>query len=113
MPIKDPVIRAINHKKYMKEVWYPANKAKHQMMVHRRKGAIQLFLRNIKRLSGCIRCPEKDWRCLDFHHKYRKKEAALSRMPQLGWSWKRILAEVRKCIVICSNCHRKEHIKLI
>lgn len=104
--------RAQNHKRYMKEVWYPANKRKHHRMVARRKVAIQLFLRNMKRLSGCIRCFEKDWRCLDFHHARSKKEALLSKMHVLGWSWKRIQKEVDKCDIICANCHRKEHIKI-
>ena len=103
--------RPENHKRYMKEVWYPSNRRKHQWMVARRKAAIQRYIRNIKRLSGCVRCPERDARCLDFHHVRNKKEATLSKMHNLGWSWARIRKEISKCIVICSNCHRKEHIK--
>jgi hypothetical protein len=46
--------------------------------------------------------------CLDFHHQDRvSKDEAVSRM--LTWSMDKIMHEISKCIVLCSNCHRKEH----
>ncbi len=42
---------------------------------------------------------------LDFHHLNRKqKEFSLS-VKGLSYSWKSILKEARKCILLCKNCH--------
>jgi len=46
--------------------------------------------------------------CLDFHHvNPEEKDVGLGRI--LAGSWKRIEAEIDKCIVLCSNCHRTVH----
>jgi hypothetical protein len=48
--------------------------------------------------------------CLQFHHiDPGTKEIELSTAISRGWSKKRILAEVAKCIVLCANCHLKHH----
>lgn len=57
--------------------------------------------------AGCTRCSEKDVRCIDFHH-IKGKDKKLSSM--WGWNQERVLHEVAKCILLCANCHRKEHI---
>lgn len=53
-------------------------------------------------------CPytETDQRVLEFHH-VAKKDYEITRMVTGGFSIKRIQAEISKCIVLCSNCHRK------
>lgn len=44
----------------------------------------------------------------DFHHPDRAlKSSAPSKL--LRYSWKRIIAELGKCIMLCANCHRIEH----
>lgn len=46
--------------------------------------------------------------CYDFHHKDPTVENDVpSRV--LHCSWKRILEELAKCIMVCSNCHRIIH----
>ncbi len=58
--------------------------------------------------AGCTLCPEKEIVCLDFHHVNPKtKDKSLAVAARSGWSKKRILLEVSKCVVVCSNCHRK------
>jgi hypothetical protein len=45
---------------------------------------------------------------LDFHHvNPKEKDATLKDM----WSrnWNIIIAEIKKCKLLCSNCHREEH----
>lgn len=46
--------------------------------------------------------------CFDFHH---KDPTEVNDVPSriLHCSWKRILEELSKCIMVCSNCHRIIH----
>ena len=61
---------------------------------------------NEYRKDGCTRCDEKDPACLDFHH-LGGKDAKVSSL--VNCSEQRLRAEIEKCIVLCANCHRKEH----
>lgn len=59
----------------------------------------------------CERCGENHPACLDFHHlDPNEKEMSIATMAGL-FSLDRIKEEASKCIVLCSNCHRKEHYK--
>lgn len=59
--------------------------------------------------TSCNKCGESDIACIDFHHKdSTKKDANLSEAIA-RWSIKRLQIEVNKCILLCSNCHRKLH----
>lgn len=50
---------------------------------------------------------------LDFHHVDESiKEFGLSQRD-LTKSWEKIKAELTKCILVCSNCHREIHAKMI
>jgi len=56
----------------------------------------------------CERCGEDHISCLDFHHIDRtEKEYGVSYFAR--YSFKLAKKEMEKCIVLCSNCHRKEH----
>ena len=58
----------------------------------------------------CSRCDENHPACLDFHHIDDNKEHNISQMIfRVTSHYNRILKEIKKCIVLCSNCHRKEH----
>jgi hypothetical protein len=61
------------------------------------------------RIDGCIVCGEKDVACLDFHHRNGKTD----KLGHIGtfrkFGTERLLAEIAKCDVLCSNCHRRHH----
>lgn len=61
----------------------------------------------IKHIRGCKECDESDTRCLDFHH--RDPEHKVDNVAQMvrTCSWNRVMTEIEKCDVLCSNCHRK------
>ncbi len=83
-----------------------------QRTLERRKG-IRVWVYEYKRESnGCQQCSETDPACLDFHHlDGDEKEMTISHMITYGYSKNRVKEEIRKCILLCANCHRKEHYK--
>lgn len=57
--------------------------------------------------NGCVLCEEDDPRCLDYHHMDPSKKkfsigSVSSSIPNSAFE-----IEIRKCVVICANCHRK------
>jgi hypothetical protein len=50
----------------------------------------------------------RPWVC-DFHHlDPTTKKEGVSILVR-GWSWDRVLEEIKKCTPLCSNCHRTRH----
>lgn len=57
----------------------------------------------------CIDCGEKDILVLEFDHKDRKmKEGEIRHIIQSGATLEKVMEEVQKCEVRCSNCHRRK-----
>ena len=72
----------------------------------RRHRVRRSFLARWKLAAGCVDCGyAKHSVSLDFDHVIGKKEFGVGG-PGIGRSWKRLLAEIDKCVVRCSNCHR-------
>lgn len=66
-----------------------------------------------KEQQKCLCCGESETCCLDLHHlDPSEKEAELSNVASY-WNWERMQAEIDKCVVVCSNCHRKIHAGVI
>lgn len=77
--------------------------------LEKRKALARIYIKKIKSKTGCEQCGESREACLDFHHKYAKKLYCISSMVGQGRSPKTIHHELRKCITLCSNCHRVLH----
>jgi hypothetical protein len=86
-----------------------ANVERYRAQSLKRYGLRIALIRDIKVLSGCIRCGEKHVACLEFHHHdpAQKEENIGSRAGHM--TIRKIMAEVAKCDILCSNCHRKHH----
>jgi hypothetical protein len=58
----------------------------------------------------CVVCGYcRDIKALDFHHiNETTKEFGLSDRGMTR-SWEKIKNEVRKCVLVCANCHREIH----
>lgn len=71
-------------------------------------------LRAVKELGGrCIACGFDRYSCaLDLHHRDRKMKDPNYRSMR-GWSWKNILSELKKCVLLCKNCHAAVHVGLL
>lgn len=74
-----------------------------------RKDRRKYWINKYKEAKGCSMC---DFRgpgyCYDWHHVGVGKDFEIN-SGQLLFSLKRLFNEMRKCILVCSNCHRKIH----
>jgi len=61
-----------------------------------------------KRNLCCENCGNNDYRVLEFHH-LGDKETNVSRLVSKKYAWSKVEAEIKKCSVLCANCHRIEH----
>lgn len=61
--------------------------------------------------QGCKFCNEKCISALDCHHINDNNKKSVARLVMYGYTTSRILQELRKCEVVCANCHRKYHDK--
>lgn len=68
--------------------------------------------RVIRSMGGCCQICRYD-RCasaMDLHHlDPLEKESFLSKFRSTPASWPRIVLELRKCVLLCANCHRELH----
>lgn len=76
---------------------------------HAKRLRIKKWFQKIKETLKCGLCSESHSACLDFHHREGDKEHGISYLVNTICDKKRILAEMKKCDVLCSNCHRKLH----
>lgn len=86
--------------------------SKHKSKEAKRRQKKAAIERNIercidhKRRHPC-RCGESRPECLEFHHSDKsEKEFHNMHGARHGKSWTKIAAEIAKCEVKCSNCHR-------
>ncbi len=71
-----------------------------------------LFLYVYKLCNPCVDCGEPDPIVLDFDHLDPKTKAfGLSEAPSKSYSRDRLIKEIAKCEVVCSNCHRRRTAK--
>ena len=98
-------------KAYQKEYhkkWYETNKEKETLRIRQRRHDIAQWFAEYKSQLKCVECGEDHVACLDFHHLH-DKEDCIYKLVVGGCSRERILKEIEKCLVLCSNCHRKLH----
>lgn len=72
----------------------------------------RVWVNSYKRERGCAHCGEHDPVCLQFHHTGSQKKYYAIAKKVLLLSLKRLMVEIAKCIILCANCHLKEHTKL-
>lgn len=100
-------------KKKYNQKHYVDNQKRYISNAKKRKPALALLIRSYKLGKSCSRCLEDDIDCLQFHHLDPSvKEMNVSQTANSGWSITRIEKEIAKCILLCANCHIKEHVRL-
>lgn len=91
--------------------WYYKNHQHRIAVKERRRRSLHTWFYELKRDEyECTRCGEDRPPTLDFHHP-DQKELSVSEMVNDGYSKASIREEIDRCLVLCANCHRKEHQK--
>lgn len=85
---------------------YQRNKEVYKERAKARKRYIQQYLMRVKALKKCADCGFSDPRALDFDHLGDKTMNVTDMAYGKGWGLERIKQEIRKCEVVCANCHR-------
>lgn len=94
--------------KTYKNSYYRRNKESHYARNNVTKQTLKSYIKNNKN-SGCVICRELSIPCLEYHHLVSEnKEHLVSKMVDRG-SLKKLKEEIDKCVILCSNCHRKIH----
>lgn len=93
--------------------YYANNKERYKEVSNKRRNEHRSLLREIAneaKSQGCVLCDESSLCCLDFHHKDpSEKEGTISVMIASTTKKEKVIDEISKCVVLCSNCHRKVH----
>lgn len=90
--------------------WYARNRDHAKARVSSRRVALKQWMRELKQTLKCSTCGEDHPACLQFHHKDpTQKEMSLAAALRSGWGLDKIRSEIRKCTVLCANCHFKHH----
>jgi hypothetical protein len=88
--------------------YYEANKTKMIEYQKERYNSLLEVYSKWKKTLKCVCCGESDHNCLDFHH-VNPEEKEIKISTALGRGAKTVVKELKKCIVVCANCHRKVH----
>lgn len=94
-----------------RKVWFAEhykNNKQYYFANRRKQSAVQRKrFYEFKATLKCSRCDESHPACLDFHHEDPShKDGAIAKFITTP---RKLQQELAKCIVLCSNCHRKHH----
>jgi len=108
MPYKDKIVKQTKQKTYA-NTYYQNNKAK---VLATTKASVKKYKeqwRSFKATLSCVKCGQNHPATLDFHHiDSSTKEASVNKLIKYR-AFKRAMEEVKKCVVLCANCHRIHH----
>ncbi|MBV9690793.1 MAG: hypothetical protein JO202_13925 [Ktedonobacteraceae bacterium] len=90
--------------------WYQQHKEK--LVARREQDKIEIlnWFRRYKSTLRCMDCDISHPAVLQFHHRNKgEKKMAVSALVSRASSLKQITNEIKKCDVLCANCHAKLH----
>lgn len=110
MPFSDIEKRKEYQKKWNR-AYYLKHRDAEKVRTAKRRQQLKDYIQSLKQNVSCFFCTESEPVCLDFHHKNSKsKDFAIANAHVEGWSIEKINCEVKKCVLLCANCHRKVHV---
>ena len=85
---------------------YQCSKTSNAIVKRNRKKKLE-YMQRYKLLVGCAFCGYKEhYAALDFDHINPSEKSGTISQSYNGWGMKKIKDEIRKCQVLCANCHR-------
>jgi len=113
MPYKDREKAAAYRKEYQRG-WYQQHKDRilERRLEKRKKRDLDIrdWFKTYKSELYCAECGENHPACLQFHHRDKKEKSfTISNAVVRGTSIKKLIEEMKKCDVLCVNCHAKLH----
>lgn len=104
MPAKDKEKRnAINRASYAR------NKDARQKKNREKKATAKQKWKEFKSTLSCVQCGQNHPAILDFHHIERHPDNRKVNKLLTNKAYKQAAEEVKKCLVLCANCHRIHH----
>lgn len=92
-----------------KKKHYAQNRSDYIAKAKANRDKVVVWFREYKSQLACEICGENHPATLDFHHlDSEEKDRGLAELVRTS-SKQRVLEEMKKCVVWCSNCHRKHH----
>jgi hypothetical protein len=88
---------------------YARNKEKRQKKNREKKVTAKTKWREYKSTLSCVQCGQNHPATLDFHHIEKHPSNRKVNKLVTNHAFKKAAEEVKKCKVLCSNCHRIHH----
>lgn len=102
--IKDPEKRRQSQRDH-----YYRNKEQYLKRNRERKKRLKKEWLEFKKSLSCEMCGEDHISTFDFHHIEKHPDnRAVNRLVS-DYNFKEAYEEIKKCMVLCANCHRKHH----
>ena len=96
----------MDRKEYLKQ-YHKKYKEKYRPIRNKRRREKRDYILQYKKLHGCSVCGKSDHWILEFHHVRGEKKYAVTQAVEYGFET--LIREIKKCIVVCANCHRTIH----
>ena len=88
--------------------YYLKNKGAQLIRNKTKKDQIRDYIRKYKEHRGCMDCGVKyPYYVLDLDHRDPSEKKFTPALLHKTGSWDKMIKEIRKCDVVCSNCHRE------
>jgi hypothetical protein len=104
MPAKDR-----EHRNAINRASYARNKDKRQKKNRENKATAKEKWKAFKSTLSCVQCGQNHPAVLDFHHIERHPDNRKVNKLLTNKAYLKAAEEVKKCKVLCSNCHRIHH----
>jgi hypothetical protein len=108
MPYKDPKVRKDKQKVYA-AAHYEKTKEETKKRTKEKRSSFKKEWKAFKATLYCVKCGFNHPAALDFHHEDPStKTDSVNQLVSDG-RFKAAMEEVKKCVVLCANCHRTHH----